>query len=104
MRFLPAVVFCTCLLSLPIGAEEIVTLPTRDGATQSFLLLQPEAVRPQAVAVLFPGGGGNIRLRSEEGKIKFGPNNFLVRSREEFVRHAVVAAVMDAPSGRPDLI
>lgn len=85
-------------VAIPVRAEEIITLPTRDDATQSFLLLQPEAMKPQAVAVLFPGGGGNIRLRLEEGKIKFGPNNFLVRSREEFVRHAIVAAVMDAPS------
>ncbi len=78
-------------------AQEIVTLEVRPGATQSYLLVKPEAV-PQAVAVLFPGGAGNIRLRSEDGRIVFGPNNFLVRTRELFARRAVAAAVMDSPS------
>jgi pimeloyl-ACP methyl ester carboxylesterase len=82
----------------PSHAQEIVTLSTRDGITQSYLLVPPATQSPHAVAVLFPGGGGNIRLRLEGGEIRFGPNNFLVRSRDEFVRHGVVAAVIDAPS------
>ena len=36
MRFLPSVVLCLCL-SFPLQAQEIVTLPTRDGVTQSLL-------------------------------------------------------------------
>ena len=87
------------LLSL-IGvghAQEIVTLSTRPGVTQSYFLARaPE--NPQAVAVLFPGSGGLIRLRMEAGQIKFSPNNFLVRSRGEFVNRAIVAAIVDAPS------
>jgi hypothetical protein len=78
-------------------AQEIVTLSTRPGVTQSFFVASlPQ--NPQAVAVLFPGSGGLIRLRQEKGQIKFGQNNFLVRSRSEFVRHGVVAAIVDAPS------
>jgi hypothetical protein len=50
------------------------------------------------VAVLLPGGGGNIRLRSENGRIRFGPNNFVVRTRAEYVSRGVVAAIVDAPS------
>jgi alpha-beta hydrolase superfamily lysophospholipase len=97
MRFFPAGVLCMCL-SFFVQAQEVITLPTRDGVTQSYLLLQPASGAPQAVAVLFPGGGGNIRLRLEGGQIKFGPNNFLVRSRNEFVQRGIAAALMDAPS------
>lgn len=97
MRLPPAGVLCLCL-SFSVQAQEIITLPTRDGVTQSYLLLQPPSGAPQAVAVLFPGGGGNIRLRPEGSQIKFSPGNFLVRSRNEFVQRGVAAALMDAPS------
>ena len=88
-------------LLLFVGAaampQEIVTLSTRTGVTQSFFIASlPQ--NPQAVAVLFPGSGGLIRLRQEKDQIKFGQNNFLVRSRGEFVKRGVVAAILDAPS------
>lgn len=83
--------------ALPAAAQEIISLQTRDGVTQSvFLARVPET--PVAVALLFPGGGGNIRLRTEGGQIRFGPNNFLVRARGDFIKHGVVAVVFDAPS------
>ncbi len=78
-------------------AQEIVTLPTRPGATQSYLLPgAPEQAK--AVALLFPGSGGLIRLRREEGEIKFDSDNFLVRSRGEFVDRGVSTVIVDAPS------
>jgi hypothetical protein len=77
--------------------QEILTLPTRAGVTQSYFLTSiPKNL--QAVAVLFPGSGGLIQLRSENGKPRFNQGNFLVRSRAEFVKRGVVAAIMDAPS------
>src|SRR5262249_57833446 len=79
------------------SAQEMVTLPTRPGVTQSFFITNL-GDQPKAVAVLFPGSGGLIRLRQENGQIKFGQNNFLVRTREEFVKRGVVAAILDAPS------
>ncbi len=93
------------LLLLALGAfpgaasaqQEIVTLQTRPGATQSFFLTSvPKDLR--AVAVLFPGSGGLINLRKEDGKIHFGTENFLVRSRAEFIKRGAVAAILDAPS------
>ncbi len=87
-------------LSIPASraaADEIVTLQTREGVTQSFLLSTP-ANRPAAVAVLFPGGYGGIRLRVEHSDIKFAGGNFLVRSRKLFVNGGVATAVIDAPS------
>jgi hypothetical protein len=78
-------------------AEEIVTLKTREGVTQSFLLSVPQKAAA-AVAVLFPGGEGNIELRSENGSPRFRAGNFLVRSRELFVAGGVATATVDAPS------
>ncbi len=82
-------------------AQEIVTLSTRDGATQSFLLTAPAGDKPAAAAILLPGGPGLIRLRSEGGRIRFGEGNFLVRSRQLFVERGIVAAVLDSPSDQP---
>src|SRR5262245_7869888 len=78
-------------------AQESVTLSTRPGVTQSFFITNL-GDQPKAVAILFPGSGGLIRLRQENGQIKFGQNNFLVRTRGEFVRRGVVGAILDAPS------
>lgn len=77
--------------------QEIVTLQPRPGVTQSFFLTSfPKDLR--AVAVLFAGSGGVINLRNENGKIHFGTENFVVRSRAEFIKRGVVAAILDAPS------
>jgi hypothetical protein len=80
-------------------AQELVTLVTRPDVTQSFFIASPPQ-NSQAVAILFPGSGGLIRLRQENGQIKFGQNNFLVRIRGEFVKRDVVGAILDAPSDR----
>jgi Serine aminopeptidase, S33 len=80
-----------------IAQQEIVTLPTRAGVTQSYFLTSiPKNL--QAVALLFPGSGGLIQLRVENGKPRFNQGNFLVRSRAEFNKRGVVAAIIDAPS------
>src|SRR5262245_40668203 len=77
----------------------MITLPTRPGVMQSFFIANL-GDQPKAVAVLFPGSGGLIRLRQEQGQIKFGQNNFLVRARGEFDKCGVVGATLDAPSDR----
>jgi pimeloyl-ACP methyl ester carboxylesterase len=90
---------CVWLLSSVIGAsaQEIVTLSTRPGVTQSYLISSGPK-NPQAIAILFPGSGGFIRIRREQEEIKFNNDNFLVRSRVEFTKRGVVAAIVDAPS------
>ena len=80
-----------------VAQQEIVSLPTRAGVTQSYFLTSiPKDLK--AVALLFPGSGGLIQLRTEDGKPRFNQGNFLVRSRAEFTKRGVVAAIMDAPS------
>jgi hypothetical protein len=79
------------------AAQEIVTLATRSNVAQSYFLTSaPKEL--QAIAILFPGSGGTIQLRNEAGQIKFSGGNFLVRSRSEFVKRGVIAAIVDAPS------
>jgi hypothetical protein len=78
-------------------AQEIVTVATRPEVTQAFFLARvPQDAK--AVALLFPGSAGLIKLRSEQQRIKFNSGNFLVRSRAEFVNRGVVTTIMDAPS------
>jgi predicted alpha/beta-hydrolase family hydrolase len=86
------------LFSTAALGQEIVALKTREGVTQSFFIADMGGRKPEAVALLFIGGGGNIRLRMEDGQIRFGDLNFLPRSRREFIRNGVLPVVMDAPS------
>ena len=80
-----------------VHAQQIVTLSTRPAVTQSYFVTStPKNL--QAIAVLFAGSGGLIQLRTENGQTKFSQGNFLVRSRAEFVKRGVVAAIVDAPS------
>jgi hypothetical protein len=82
-------------------AEDIITLSTRGGVTQSYLLSAPETGRARAVAILFPGGAGKTDLERETARSVLDRGNFLVRSRRLLAAGGVVAAVMDAPSDRP---
>jgi hypothetical protein len=86
-----------CCAATAVAQQEIVTLSTRAGVSQSYFLTSiPKNL--QAVALLFPGSGGVIQLRTDNGKPRFNQGNFLVRSRAEFVKRGMVAAILDAPS------
>ena len=92
------------ILLIPVGApsaEDIVTLATRGGVTQSYLLSAPESGKARAVAILFPGGAGKTDLERETARAVLDRGNFLVRSRRLLAAGAIAAAVMDAPSDRP---
>ena len=75
---------------------ELVSLPTRAGVTQDFILVQPTAGAPKAAVILFAGGGGALRLASSGAATKNG--NFLVRSRNLFADAGLLVAVPDTPS------
>jgi hypothetical protein len=100
MRRLPIALWL--LLSFAsAAAEDIVTLTTRAGVTQSYLLSAPEAGKARAVAILFAGGPGKVELEREIARATLDRGNFLVRSRQLFARNGVAAAVVDAPSDQP---
>src|SRR6185295_2415414 len=98
MRFCFFAVFLFCSTT---EAQEIVTVGSRPGVTQSFFIAGMGERKAEALALLYIGGGGSIRLRMEDGRPKFGANNFLPRSRAEFIRNGVLPVVMDAPSDQP---
>ena len=57
----------TMLFTLaPVLAEEVVTLDTRPGITQSFLLLEP-IEEPKGVILMFPGHEGVVKFNKING-------------------------------------
>jgi hypothetical protein len=82
--------------ALAQSSTAVVALDTRPNVKVKMLLLRP--ANPVAVVVLLAGGDGILKL-SDDGAIARG-GNFLVRSREQFTTHALVVAVIDAPSDR----
>jgi alpha-beta hydrolase superfamily lysophospholipase len=79
------------------AGQQVIPLQTRPGVTETYFLASAPK-NPQAIAILFPGGGGWIKIRNERGRPRFGQDNFLVRVRADFVKRGVVAAIVDAPS------
>jgi alpha/beta superfamily hydrolase len=80
------------------AAEDIKTIPTRPGVTQSFLLLK-RSDTPAATVILFAGGNGALGLSS--GRLAGLGGNFLVRNRGRFADRDFMVAVPDAPSDHP---
>jgi hypothetical protein len=90
------------LLAGIAGAEDIVSLSTRAGVTQSYLISAPASGKPAAVAILFPGGAGKTDLDRESARAVLDRGNFLVRTRRLLATSGIVAVVMDAPSDQPN--
>ncbi len=85
------------LLPAAAAAQEMVTVPTRPGVTQSFFI-PGMGRKPEAIALMFIGGYGNINLRNEGGQVKFSQGNFLPRARREFMRNGILPVILDTPS------
>ena len=80
--------------SASILADEAVGLTTREDVTQRILWMPREGAT--ASVILFPGGGGRIKI-TDDGDIKIG-NNFLVHTRDQFADQQLNVALFDAPS------
>lgn len=78
-------------------APTVVDIPTRPGVTQRLLVLTPP--EPKAVAILFTGGNGILKIGAD-GHMAQGKGNFLVRSRQLFVDMGLMVVLVDAPSDR----
>jgi len=85
-----------------LAAQELVTIPTRSGVTESYLLIRnPPSATPKVVVIAFVGGSGGIGLAARETPMKFGPaTNFLLRIRNDLVDADFVEVVVDAPSDK----
>lgn len=82
------------------GAQDLRTIPSRPGVTESFLLVRPPGP-PVASVILLAGGDGVVALTPA------GPSrlqgNFLLRTRQRFAAEGLLVAVLDAPSDRTSL-
>lgn len=78
-----------------IFANEVITIKTRDNINQRFLL-NTAINEPKAVAILFAGGSGKLKLHKNKDEWKLG--NFLIRSRNLFNENGIITISVDSPS------
>lgn len=79
----------------PLDRGDLVTFPTRDGATQSIFIESPSP-NPSMVVVLYSGGDGTLRLDDSGATSSRG--NFVVRTAHFWVDRGYAAVLVDAPS------
>jgi len=102
----PTFALLLAMLALPLAsacdaAEDLVTIPTRQGVTLSYLLDQDKSAAPKIVVISFVGGLGAVGLerRAQKGPVKFGPTaNFLVRIKDQMTDADIAAVIVDSPS------
>ena len=71
-------------------APKVIDIPTRPGVTQRMLVLSP--AEPKAAVVLLAGGHGGLQLQ-DDGSMKWGNGNFLIRSRQMLADRGVMVVV-----------
>ncbi|MEJ5999262.1 hypothetical protein [Paucibacter soli] len=102
-------VCCACLLALcclaaqarPPTLQDEQLVETGWLTSNRALLMVPD--RPRALALLFPGGGGDLGLSGGRGMVNFGSQlymNFLVAARGLFFERDLAVLIIDAPGGR----
>jgi hypothetical protein len=103
LRRIVPILLCAALLPVAAGSAcaadaSVVSLRMPRGVTQAFIFLKPEK-SPSVSVILFAGGHGALGLKGPSA-MTWGSANFLVRSRDLFVREGFQVAVVDAPSDR----
>ena len=102
-HFLPSVMLLAALAvrsavtfaATPGMPAQVITFESGLGA-ERVLLLRPS--RPKATLIMLPGGTGRIGL-DPGGNIRHGAN-FLVRTRESWIRRGFAVLIPDSPGGR----
>jgi len=102
-KFLVAAALAVCALNPIIAfgqtSQEVVRLKTRGDAEQAYWLLY-RAAPARAVAVLFTGGFGLLKLRSTDSGVAWDKKgiSFLILNKDLFVDGETAVAIVDAPS------
>jgi hypothetical protein len=79
--------------------EEGVFLNTRPGVIQPYLFSYDDDQQASAIVILFSGGSGDVGIQSAGlNPVLTNNGNFLVRSRELFVKNQLISVVVDVPS------
>lgn len=80
-------------------ANEVIVAQLPGRSIAALVTHQPGATKFTHAVALFPGSPGYIKLRVEDGDIKFGlRGNFLIRARRHFLEDGFLTVVLDAPS------
>ncbi len=84
------------------ASAQVATIEVHDVSSRGeWTRLRVETVpNPIAIAVLFAGGKGAMRM-TESGAIGWGNGNFLIRSRPLFHSNGLSTVVFDAPTDEP---
>lgn len=80
--------------------EKVVSLKTKRGAEQQFILIKPD--NPTASVILFAGGHGGLGINGTD-TFEWGEENFVVRARRDFAEKGLMVALIDAPDDKPRL-
>jgi hypothetical protein len=95
---LPLALLAGSALARPAAAQQqVIDLSPRADVTLRYLVLPP-AGTPKAAVLLFTGSQGLANIPDKPGPNWAQNGNFLVRAREQFRRHGLYVAVVDAPS------
>lgn len=87
------VLVCTAAIGGALAAST-VDLPASGGGKQRVLYMAP--ANPVAALIMFPGGDGVIKLGSDGTPLAGG--NFLVRTRDSWVKQGMAVAIPDVPA------
>ena len=91
---------CMALADLGVVAQtqqKVVDIPTRPGVTQRFIYIASPATKGSVI--LMAGSNGGLQI-ADDGDMKRGKGNFLVRTRQQFADAGFAVAVVDTPSDR----
>jgi hypothetical protein len=96
--------YCLILIFFPLAsslADEVVTLGTRSGVTQSFLLLEPKG-DPKGIILMFPGHWGVVKFKKTDGGITVttegGGFTANIDTRTTYQKNGMVVALLAPPS------
>ena len=97
----------TLLLALSpssaLARERVVTIESRTGVQQSYVLVEP-ASPPKVALLMLPGGPGLLRIQQKDGAlVRFNEAGFMQRTRRQFADAGFIVAIVDTPSDQREL-
>lgn len=96
MKLLTLFILIAALVSIPVKAQ-VFDVAFKDDAPTRTLLLPTK--NPQALVLLFPGGGGVLRLQNDGSTTN--PHTF-IRSKDLWAQYGIDAVLVDTPYGLGD--
>jgi hypothetical protein len=98
MRLVLAVILTGLFTLQSAAGDELVSIDTRNGVSQGFLLIEPDA-DPLGTVIMFPPHEGMVRFkRRSSGQFKVKRGGWLGQTVKQFVQSGFVVAVIEPPS------